>query len=444
MRIILFGAPGSGKGTQGDLIAKRYGFPRISTGDLLRLAVRKRTPLGRKAESFMKAGTLVSDEVVEGLVRERIAEPDCRPGYILDGFPRTIAQAEALAGMDGGRPEIVIGIEVRPEVLVGPAVRPARLRVMSGRLQPPCPAAGDGGRLRYLRRRARPAEGRHARGDPGADQGLSRADRDAQGLLPPEKRLSTPSTASDRSPRFFRRSPAFWTPPSAGRKRASADMIVYKTDDEIRMMRESSRIVARILSELRPMIRPGVKTQDLDAHAESRVRELGAKPAFKGYRGYPASLCISVNEEIIHGIPSPRMLREGDIVSLDFGVLYDGFYGDAARTFPVGTVSPQARKLIQAAEQAFEKGIAADGRRKPDLGHLGGRPGIRRSPRFFRDPLVRRARHRPGPPRGAAGPQFRVSRPGAEDPARPGPGDRADDRGRRLGRSRSSPTAGRP
>jgi methionyl aminopeptidase len=146
-------------------------------------------------------------------------------------------------------------------------------------------------------------------------------------------------------------------------------MIIYKTDDEIRMMRESSRIVARVLSELRPMIRPGVKTQDLDAHAESRARELGAKPAFKGYRGYPASLCISVNEEIIHGIPSSRVLREGDIVSLDFGVLYDGFYGDAARTFPVGTVSPQARTLIQAAEQAFDKGVAqmAEGNRVSDI-----------------------------------------------------------------------------
>jgi len=134
-------------------------------------------------------------------------------------------------------------------------------------------------------------------------------------------------------------------------------MIIYKTDDEIRMMRASSRIVARILSELRPMIKPGTKTSDLDAFAEKRAKALGAKPAFKGYRGYPASLCVSINEEIIHGIPSPRTLREGDIVSLDFGVLYDGFYGDAARTYPVGTVSPAARKLIQAAELAFYKGV---------------------------------------------------------------------------------------
>lgn len=119
MRVILFGAPGSGKGTQGDLMAKRYGFPRISTGDLLRAAVRKGTPLGKKAEAIMKEGRLVSDEIVEGLVRERIADPDCRKGYLLDGFPRTIAQAEALKEIDGQRPEIVIGIEVSSDILIG-------------------------------------------------------------------------------------------------------------------------------------------------------------------------------------------------------------------------------------------------------------------------------------------------------------------------------------
>lgn len=146
-------------------------------------------------------------------------------------------------------------------------------------------------------------------------------------------------------------------------------MIIYKTDEEIRAMGESSRIVARILNELQAMIKPGVPTSDLDAHAERRARELGAKPAFKGYRGYPASLCISINEEIIHGIPSPRTLREGDIISLDFGVLYNGFYGDAARTFPVGHISPQARKLILAAEEALTKGLAkmVEGNRISDI-----------------------------------------------------------------------------
>lgn len=118
MRIVLFGAPGSGKGTQGELMEKRTGFPRISTGDLLRTAAQKRTPLGLKAEAVMKEGRLVSDEIVIGLVRKRLADPDSRRGYILDGFPRTIAQAEALATLDGERPEVVMGIEVPTEVVI--------------------------------------------------------------------------------------------------------------------------------------------------------------------------------------------------------------------------------------------------------------------------------------------------------------------------------------
>jgi adenylate kinase len=118
MRIILFGPPGSGKGTQGDLVERRYGFPKISTGDLLRRAVREKTPLGIKAESMMNRGELVSDEVVEGLVRERITSPDTRRGYLLDGFPRNLAQVRSLEAMDGGRPEVVIEIDVDSRSLV--------------------------------------------------------------------------------------------------------------------------------------------------------------------------------------------------------------------------------------------------------------------------------------------------------------------------------------
>jgi len=141
MRVILFGAPGSGKGTQGELLEKSFGFPRISTGDLLRRAVREGTPLGKQAEAFMADGRLVSDEIVQGLVRERIDSPDCGRGYILDGFPRTVAQAEAIEDMDGDRPEIVIGIEVRPEVLVrrlsGRRICPACQAVYNLTVQPP-------------------------------------------------------------------------------------------------------------------------------------------------------------------------------------------------------------------------------------------------------------------------------------------------------------------
>jgi methionyl aminopeptidase len=148
-------------------------------------------------------------------------------------------------------------------------------------------------------------------------------------------------------------------------------MIVYKTEAEIAAMAAAGRIVARVLDEMRPLVSSGARTADLDAYAERRTREMGAKPAFKGYRGYPASICISVNEEVIHGIPSDRVLREGDLVSLDFGVLYDGFYGDAARSYPVGRVAPLAERLIAAAEASFHSGLEAlvEGGRVSDISH---------------------------------------------------------------------------
>lgn len=118
MRIILLGPAGCGKGTQGELIEKKYGFPKISTGDLLREAVAEGTVLGKKAEIQMKQGGLVEDEIVVGIVRERILREDCRQGYALDGFPRNIFQAQKLEGIDGRRPEVVIEIYVKEEVLV--------------------------------------------------------------------------------------------------------------------------------------------------------------------------------------------------------------------------------------------------------------------------------------------------------------------------------------
>lgn len=147
-------------------------------------------------------------------------------------------------------------------------------------------------------------------------------------------------------------------------------MIIY-CEEEVRAIRRSNQIVAKILEELGSMIRPGVRTRELDEQAEARTREMGAIPAFKGYRDFPSSLCTSINEEIVHGIPSSRALREGDIISLDFGVLYEGYYGDAAVTFPVGEVTPRAKKLIQAAKEAFHKGLdqAKPGNRLSDISH---------------------------------------------------------------------------
>jgi len=147
-------------------------------------------------------------------------------------------------------------------------------------------------------------------------------------------------------------------------------MIIY-CEEEVRAIKRSNQIVATILNELEAMIKPGIRTKELDEWAEKRAREMGAIPAFKGYRGYPASLCTSINEEIVHGIPSSRSLREGDILSLDFGVLYEGYYGDAAATSPVGKITPQAKKLIQTAKEAFYKGLeqAKVGNRISDISH---------------------------------------------------------------------------
>src|SRR5581483_1385032 len=135
--------------------------------------------------------------------------------------------------------------------------------------------------------------------------------------------------------------------------------IICKSRDEIEKMRRSGRIVRQVLEEVRGTIAPGVTTMDLEHTAENKVRDLGAKPAFKGYYDYPCVLCTSVNQEIVHGIPSEkRVLRAGDIVSVDCGVVLDGYYSDAAITVPVGEeISPELQKLLQVTEAALFRGI---------------------------------------------------------------------------------------
>jgi methionyl aminopeptidase len=147
-------------------------------------------------------------------------------------------------------------------------------------------------------------------------------------------------------------------------------MVILKLPDEIEKARASNRIVAEVLSKLREKVRPGVRTRDLDKFAEEISQKRGAKPAFKGYHGYPYSLCISVNEVVVHGMPSEdSVLKEGDIVGLDFGVCYQGFFGDATITLPVGKVNEKALRLIQVTEQSLYAGIeqAKDGNRLGDI-----------------------------------------------------------------------------
>lgn len=134
-------------------------------------------------------------------------------------------------------------------------------------------------------------------------------------------------------------------------------MVILKLPEEIEKARASNRIVAEVLNRISEKVKPGVRTRDLDKLAEDIAQKRGAKPAFKGYRGFPHALCTSINEVVVHGMPSERVLVEGDIIGLDFGVYYRGFFGDATITLPVGKVSEKALRLIEVTEKSLYKGI---------------------------------------------------------------------------------------
>ncbi|MGI6225184.1 MAG: type I methionyl aminopeptidase [Peptococcales bacterium] len=134
-------------------------------------------------------------------------------------------------------------------------------------------------------------------------------------------------------------------------------MIVMKSDRELNYMRDAGRIVAETHAEMEKAVAPGITTQELDEIAENYITSKGALPAFKGYHGFPATICASVNEEVVHGIPGLRTLKTGDIISIDIGAVINGYYGDAARTLPVGTISEDALNLLKVTEECLYKGI---------------------------------------------------------------------------------------
>jgi methionyl aminopeptidase len=148
-------------------------------------------------------------------------------------------------------------------------------------------------------------------------------------------------------------------------------VVILKSSWEIDLIRKSGRIVAEALASLTKLVEPGITTLDLDRLAEEYILKRGAKPAFKGYRGYPYSLCASVNEQVVHALPSERKLKEGDIVSLDLGSIVDGYYGDAAVTVPVGQVSEGARRLMAVTQESLQRAIEAahPGNRLSDISY---------------------------------------------------------------------------
>ena len=148
-------------------------------------------------------------------------------------------------------------------------------------------------------------------------------------------------------------------------------MIVIKSKREIEIMKRAGKVVALVLEELKNHIKPGVTTGELDRIAEEIILKNGALPAFKGYRGFPATICASINEEVVHGIPGLRILQDGDIISIDVGAIVEGYFSDAARTYPVGNVSEEAKKLIDVTERSFFEGLAFAkvGYRLSDISH---------------------------------------------------------------------------
>jgi methionyl aminopeptidase len=143
--------------------------------------------------------------------------------------------------------------------------------------------------------------------------------------------------------------------PSLKRNRRGGEI---KSSSEIETMRQAARIVATVLKEISGLVKPGMTTADLDDHAEKRIREMGATPSFKGYHGFPASICASINHEVVHGIPNrKKVIRAGDVLKVDTGAYFEGFHGDSCITIAVGQVSPEAARLIQVAEEALYKGI---------------------------------------------------------------------------------------
>ena len=147
-------------------------------------------------------------------------------------------------------------------------------------------------------------------------------------------------------------------------------MIVCRSSAELERLARVNGLVGRVLAELRAMVTPGVTTAEIDARAEQRLREAGAEPAFKGYNGYPSTICASVNEQVVHGFPSARVLVEGDIISVDLGAKLDGFFGDSAVTVPVGRVSAEATKLLEVTAQALDEAVKVvrAGARLSDIG----------------------------------------------------------------------------
>ncbi len=370
--LVLLGAPGAGKGTQAPILASRLGLPHVATGELFRAAVNEGSAIGLEARRYMERGQLVPDAITVEMLLDRLARPDALDGAILDGFPRNLAQAgiltEALSAR-GSRVDRALEIQVPQEELVrrlsGRWICKANGHVYNETSHPPRVAGRcDLDDSPLIQRDDDRRETVSAR--------LSIQLSDLHQVVEYYREHGLLSTVDGRRPVVEVTEALF-----VGRRgEASLMAVTLKSAAEIESMRRAGRVVAEVLALVESELKPGVTTAHLDALAEAHVRRSGALPSFKGYPGanprrpFPGSICVSIDSEIVHGIPGERTIREGQLVSIDAGAIVDGWHGDAARSFFVGQPPEPIRELIETTRLAMMAGIAAaqPGNRIEDIG----------------------------------------------------------------------------
>ena len=442
LNLILLGPPGAGKGTQAERLVEDF-----------RLALhRDRRHPARRGQGGHRARA--SGQGVHGRGDARARRRDHRrdprarraarrtDGFLLDGFPRTVAQAEALdeALAEHGRTLTRRAADRRARRGArAPDLRPARVRRRPATSTTSIRPAQARRGLRRRRLAPDPARRRQAGDGPQAARRLPRADRAADRLL----RRARPAAPlrrhahADRGPRPHPRDDR----DAAPRRRACDHQEDAGGDRQDGRGRRDPRPDAVACSRARsaPASRPASSTRPPSTSSAPRA----PTPAFKGYRGFPGSICASPNSMVVHGIPGRYKLERGDIISIDVGVILDGWVADAARTFAVGPITPVAQKLLD-----VDRGVAVRRRRavpgrQPARRRLARGPGARRGRGLVGRALARRPRHRARDARGAADPQLRPARPRAAAGGGDGAGGRAD--GRRPGATRCgwATTAGR-
>ena len=345
MNILVLGPQGSGKGTQAKRIAATYGIPHIATGDMLREMKELPTDLGRELKEVMDRGDLVNDELMIRLIRDRLSRGDTLGGFVLDGFPRTMPQAEALDELlrELDRElDVVFDFQVPDhEVLMQRMLRRAAEEgrsddtpeAMSGASS--CTTARRAPLIDYYRTHQANVVGVHA--DRSVDEVFEEIQRALDGRARVAAGRDHPQVRSrDRGD-------------GAARARSSS-----------RRSRSSVSTSSRAST-----------MRELDRIADEHLAANGATPTSKGYKGFPAALCISPNSMVVHGIPNDYAAREGDLISLDLGVTLDGLVADSAVTLPVGEISPEAQRLLDVCQEALAAGIdqARPGNHLSDISH---------------------------------------------------------------------------